>query len=460
MELMSIILSSPFVSSDDIKFLTSTISLLDPKISPIIKELPMPDPSSISLINSFLSFVVSNDSHNFINKIQNANSQSIISLLFFVLRSTRKIKSPMSDTSIDYSAIDFLCHGFSQCSLKPILEATTTKAIQSIAKKIILIHPLGSFRLLYGLLNVLYFQTDEKIIKFISFFGPKQFPSFSCCWIQLVMHKSVFPRLSKNTNYKSIQFCVSFINICISLCVKAPYIFYKPVTRIFYTIASSIPMFFAINQVLIYENLPINFIQFRNIIQSVEINSTLNDLPPIGFDFEKQIKFFGIDSLMNNLSNIDSNDLNNIIELLNNSNSSKNYIPKIYWCFVIYSFTHFNNDVQEMFISIFNKANNEKTLKFLLIAIVDQIRFQNLHTIAAKQVIFNLFKVSNLKIKEMILLELIRRLLCVTQPNSIKHMFKDLINAYKEELNEIFSKCKHKTFEKIRQFMEKIIEKL
>ena len=163
---------------------------------------------------------------------------------------------------------------------------------------------------------------------------------------------------------------------------------------------------------------------------------------------------------MNNLSNIDSNDLNNIIELLNNSNSSKNYIPKIYWCFVIYSFTHFNNDVQEMFISIFNKANNEKTLKFLLIAIVDQIRFQNLHTIAAKQVIFNLFKVSNLKIKEMILLELIRRLLCVTQPNSIKHMFKDLINAYKEELNEIFSKCKHKTFEKIRQFMEKIIEKL
>lgn len=455
---------------------TSTKILLDCRIPTVQRyTLPMPDSSNLPLLHSFLTFSKNpNDRTDFISKMDKPSINSVRSLILFVLHATTKSHSPINCTTIDYSIIDCLCFALSKCSGKFNLENLTVKVIESIATTAINVCPKPFFRLIYGFLTFLHFQNTERMMQLFDGLNPGHFPTFSCCWIQIIMHKTVFPNFLRQSSQKVLTFCIKFLGICFQLVESCPEVFYKPVARILATTAASQPLFFVSYAPLILEKLPINFVQYRNLILSASLKQQDPDsCPPMGFSSEKIISAVNIADVINRIvaishsdnffnSEINSNnmkcDLTSfvsiekvefIINVLKNSIKNKEnlnsknefkYVPKIITHFVIYCFSNFIDEVHQLLIKIALDFDQDD-MKIFLIAVVDQLRYPSRHSFAAMNFILSFFEVASEIIKEQIIIELIRRLFCVSSPPlSVKNTFNLIDSKFGHEIKDILEK--------------------
>lgn len=470
------------------------------------KQLPKPNSSHISLLRAFLSFSRSRDDSNrsdFTSKMSKITADHIVSLMTFVLYATVNRKSPKTSSTIDYSPIDSLCFALGKCAGRidnDSLISNCIQAIMSIAPAAIEKQPKALFRLVNGLFGWLHFRSNLKLIDLLYYLSPFQFPSFSLCWIQLVMHRTAFPNFVRTNETRPMQFCLNFVIICLKLCVEYPEIFYRSVCRILITIASSAPLFFISYHQLLLEFIPLRFVQFRNIILGTTLYENSEDIsPPIGFDFKETLKAKAviqvIDSILqkkekdreklntnatfltslfkraileNGMNNYNIMYQNQRIELLNMNNNLNNdnennennlFIPKIIWQFVFYSVkksadinvlvsfnsedsTPSNNFLNLPVVSLFSlilssldSTSDTVSMTVLIEAIVDQIRYPNKHTTFASYLLFALFQKADKNVRELILVTLIKRLLCVTSPpQSVRKLYQNLTKKFDSDI--------------------------
>lgn len=259
--------------------------------------IPKPNSSHIALLRAFLSFSRSRDDSNrsdFTAKMNKVTVEHITSLITFVLYATVKRDSPKTSSKIDYSAIDSLCFALGKCAGRidnDNLISSCINSVMNIAPAVIEKQPKSLFRLVNGLFGWLHFRSNLKLIELLDFLSPFHFPSFSLCWIQLVMHRQVFPSLIRTNESRPMQFCLNFVIICLKLSVEYPEIFYRSVCRILMTIQSCSPLFFISYHQLLLEFLPLHFVQFRNIILGSCVGENSEDYsPPVGFDFKDTLK--------------------------------------------------------------------------------------------------------------------------------------------------------------------------
>ena len=127
-------------------------------------------------------------------------------------------------------------------------------------------------------------------------------------------------------------------------------------------------------------------------------------------------------------------------------------VPKIFWQFVLFAFNESiisfysseinqnqNSALLESFIEIQKVCSNQKGTLFLLYnSVIDQLRYQNKHTKLASILMMTLFENANDDLKELIIVCIIKRLLCVTQPpKSVGLLFKQITLKYEFDIQRI-----------------------
>lgn len=444
--------------------------------------IPMPSASHTPLLRSFLSFARSRDESargEFTAKLNPASASHLTSLISFVFLATTKRNSPKTASAIDYSPIDSLCFALGKCAGRidsTHLISNCVQAITTLAPSVINQNPNIFFRLVNGLFGWLHFKSKVKMIELLELLSPAHYPSFSICWIQLVMHRSAFPSLVKLNEPRPMAFCLNFVVTCLKLAVNYPDIVYRAVCRILMTISSFVPLFFVSYSQLFLEVLPLHYVQFRNIILGSVLNDPPTTCPPIGFSVNDTLKQKDVTSILNPILtmkekdfhkyNPNTNNENFIIVLLKRasnlsisigSKSSQDdlmLIPKFVWQFVFYcinSAAEFTlskkNDskllnslpIVNLLSTIFTSLNDHKTLTFFFESIVDQLRYPNIHTTFVSNLIMVLYQRADFDKKEFILVTLIKRIMCVTQPpQSLKDVYQTLVTNHELEVHKIF----------------------
>lgn len=477
--------------SKDSKF-TSTKILLDCDIPTLNSySIPYPDANNLNLLRSFLAFSKNPvDRTDFIDKMEKPTFNSIRSLILFVLNSTTKARNSISSTTYDYTIIDCLCYAFSKCSGKLNLENLTVRVIESIIINVIEACPKPFFRLVYGLLNCLHFQNTEKVIQLMESLSPGKFPSFACCWIQIVMHKTIFPQFLKQNTVKSLHFCLNFLATCFELVENAPEVFYKPVARILIVIETNQPFFFVCYSSLILQKLHFSFVQYRNIILGAVLQQDASLPPPHDFSFERYMKTVSlaevidriqtdnqephditdIDLGTNNL--ISHDDVECIVNVLRKNyqdqlrveKSIKNtsitltgtvhYVPNLFHHFICYSISK-KFKAELLLIEVAKQLNDDEFAAYFL-AIADQLRYPNSFSFAAMTFILNYFGIASNSHKEIILVELIKRSLCVTSPpSSVVNIIKQLHLKYEDMIRTLLQQNgEYETFLKAKDIFD------
>jgi hypothetical protein len=376
-------------------------------------DLPPPDTRFVPLLRSFRAFFQSADDRTqFLEHLRTPRAEGIQSLLHFVFHVTKTTRSLQGATKIDYSAIDCLCFALSKAADKGALEVTLINAIQMIAKDVVATYPLSLFRLLHGLLSTSIFQEPCALIDFIESLKPSTYPTFACCWIQLCLHRTLFPRLVRTNRPKPAAFCVRYVLVCIELCKIAPHVFYRAVTRILMTIAATVPIFFVSYHAVFLADLPMDFMQFRNIILTAAQPAT-DAPPPKGYPINAAA-----------FSTI-YQDWDGSHERLLQTLSTRASI----WQFVIFSLEQANPTILDIFLQIARSFPLE-IVESIVTALFDQIRYDNLHTRESIRVIIAIFDQIPTR-RALILFESFRRMLCVTPPPlAVSQLQKTLKNRF------------------------------
>lgn len=412
-------------------------------------QLPNIDQNHLPLLSSFLSFAKQKDDDSrskFISNLIRSNSLHFVSLFTFVFLVSKKRNSSKLPSIIDYSAIDNLCLCIGKCAGRidsKELSYNIFNALKIITGSAIYLCPLNLFRLIYKLFSSLRFYSKRVLIELLQYLNPYKYPFFAICWIQLVMHKSIFPQLIKSNELSSHYFCLDFLNICFFLCQKEPDLFYHGVIRILITILQCSPSFFQSNYYYILENLPLNFIQFRNIISTPNMeDETKFEL----YEFEESELFQQIQQILinHNYITIDTN-TKEIVEIIRKYiDNQKSYIPRLIWQFILYIIYNFSNLVSDI-----NKISKLPIIKLLcniiqlsdikvdniiINAIIDNLNVPNHKFVSSMLSI--LFTNSTIKTKEIILVLLIKRLLCVSHPSIyVFETFTCILSKEKQNLN-------------------------
>ncbi|OHT05272.1 hypothetical protein TRFO_27026 [Tritrichomonas foetus] len=423
--------------------------------------IPQPSASHIPLLRAFLNFSRNHDDSSrseFTAKMSTASVSHIVSLISFVFCATVKRNSPKTPTAIDYSAIDSLCFALGKCAGRidnGTLTSNCFQAIENIAQSAIDLQPKALFRLVNGLFTWLHFRSKMRMIELLEFLSPSHFPSFSLCWIQLVMHRAAFPNLVRTNESRPMQFCLNFIITCLRLVIDYPDVFYRGVVRILMTTASCAPLFFISYHELFLEHIPLRFVQLRNIILSATVPD--GSTPPIGFDYSDTLKSKAIIAVIDPILQKKENDNATvgsnavfITSILKRSISESNgFIPRIVWQFVFYCVAksaeiNMDNDnigglpVVHLFCSILSSFNDASASP-ILEAVVDQLKYPNNQTTFASSLLFSLFsKSETTNHKELILVTLIKRLMCVTPPpQSVRSLFKKITMMFGNDVREM-----------------------
>lgn len=185
-----------------------------------------------------------------------------------------------------------------------------------------------------------------------------------------------------------------------------------------------------------------------------------------------------IELLNINSSNNSSDNNNNT-----NSNDENNlFIPRIIWQFVFYCvkksadmnvLSSFNSDdsvpsnsflnlpVVNLFSLILASPDisNDTTsilMTVLIEAIVDQLRYANKHTTFASYLLFALFQKADKNVRELILVTLIKRLLCVTSPpQSVRKFYQNLSKKFDSEIKELLEENNEfQLFKMVKEIIE------
>ena len=453
------------------------------------RSLPPPLKMHASLLSSFLSYVTAKNEKtrsSFFQKVGDASVPQIISLVSFVFSVTKKQSKQSCSTKIDYSAIDELCYSLGKCANR-IYSRNNDKFISNcyeVAKSIAPEAPqLLLFRFVLGLFTHVHLKKNkEPIIELLEkHLHPSKIPSFSICWLQLVMQRAALPHLITTNEERPMQFCLNFVITALSLVTKIPEVFYRGVTRILITIQQTTPNFFASYHQLLIQKLKLNYVQLRNIILTARDDVPDDSTPLIGFKFDDELK--SKDGLINIIRNCLSSQLNEtefsekakfIANLLITAykddpeideidedvdGTSEDFmnlaIPKIFWQFVIFSLNESDNivssnlgiesnqyqnlQISKLFCEIQKISSNQKGTLFLIYnAIIDQLRYPNKHTTLASLLIKALFESANDDLKELLIVCFIKRLLCVTQPpKSVGLLFKHITLKFQSDIQRI-----------------------
>ena len=424
------------------------------------KVLPQPPKEHATILRAFIEFLSSKEpTSTFINVLKSISVQQLISLFSFVFSITKKSKKTYLVSKFDYSAIDSLCQAF---GIFINSNPNNNKFINSLFNSIRSIAPesppLLLFRLIYDIILNLqitnYNINVQELIDLLNDLSPTKIPSFSICWTQLVMNKIALPHFIKSNNPIEMQFCLNSIITMITLLQKLPETFYRGVIRILITIQQEVPYFFVAYHSLLLESLPIRFVQVRNIIlgsSPSNINSDNN--PPIGFNLDSELKMDSIqtklDQSLTNKIPI-SSCLNLIVgkfekEGQHISKSIENItIPKFIWQFVLYiinknSFS--KSLIFDLFVSLQNEilSKNDRLLSILYSSIIDQLRYPNRHSKFSSELLMHLFGKGNKIHREILIVNLLRRILCVTSPpSSLRNLYSNISSEYKSDIEQLF----------------------
>jgi CCR4-NOT transcription complex subunit 1 len=285
--------------------------------------------------------------------------------------------------------------------------------------------------------------------------SPHACPTFTVCWMQLSMHKNVFPAFFKSAEPRLVQFCVNFVSVCIRLSIDFPELFYRGVCRLLITIGGTTPLFFASYYTLLIEQLPERFVQFRNLILRVHPQRPDDVAPPIGFNMVELMRQSVIKSLIDPFLGatepavappsqsaaqfIASTFKRTIVD-------GADQMPRLIWQFVVYCFSqvtkHLPNirrysldafkqiPIVDLFVAIAGFFGDE-SVRYLFVAIIDQVRFPNPHTYFASSLILALFEATRDPMRELLIVAIMKRLMCVTQPpRALTTVFQELVNQF------------------------------
>lgn len=402
-------------------------------------DIGMPSAKHYKLLELFTAYCETNgEKLEFVEQLRNASMGELRSLLLFVFHVTKKTSSPLNSTRIDYSTIDFLCFSITKCVGKPKFEERLIGAIRQITPEVMSSYPLSLFRLLYGLLNVKFQRNEEALIQFIEFFEPRRYPAFSCCWIQLCTHRSLFPRLVQLNTSKTSSFCVRFVLICLELCKQQPQIFYKGIARILMTIASAHPLFFVSYHALFIEKIPLLYTQFRNIILGAQAKNG-DELPPMGFKCGAIVAGMGHQSLVKDGHFSDEKAVKVAKVMKRSLVPATPYVPRIVWALVVFYLSGCRDGVTDFFVSVCQQFQ-DPSVRMVYVALIDQLRYDNPITRDATEVLLAAFDRCDNMHKELIVVEILRRIVCVTKPPaSVFGVFQQLMARFKDQITGIMN---------------------
>jgi hypothetical protein len=212
---------------------------------------------------------------------------------------------------------------------------------------------------------------------------------------------------------EAIEFCLHFVLTCIELAKLEADVFYRPVARIFMTIAVGAPMLFVTYHMIFLGKLPIGFIQFRNVILGASAAPT-EDPPPMGFGFSEQMKAAGMDKLVLD-HNRSAAKMGLIINILGERKTEEGLLPPIVWQFVLFCLITPLRNITDFFVRVCDSFLGDD-VRWVLVALIDQIRYRNAHTRLAIEIVKAIFNKCSDNVRELVIVELMRRVMCVTPP--------------------------------------------
>jgi hypothetical protein len=232
--------------------------------------------------------------------------------------------------------------------------------------------------------------------------------------MQLCMHRLVVPKLLRMNSALTTGFCLRFVLNCIELTKREPQVFYRPVARIFMTIAVSAPMLFISYHMLFLGRLPIGFIQFRNVILGAGAPAT-DERPPIGFSVSEQMRATGIDRFVLDRDMTMPKIAVIVNALKRGTKIEEGLVPVLIWQFVIFCLNAGMRNLADFFVRVCDGYMSED-VRWIIVALIDQIRYQNAHTLLGIEILRSMFKKCRDDVKELVVVELVRRVMCVTPP--------------------------------------------
>ncbi|EAX90909.1 hypothetical protein TVAG_469840 [Trichomonas vaginalis G3] len=412
-------------------------------------RLPTPDHAFIPLLRYFVQFCRSGDEiskQEFISKFVPGSSAQVTALIQLVLAS-------VDEDSKDYSAIDCYASVVPFLPQKVLTESLLPglfKACELMNPHAVITHQGAIFRVAWETFSALEDLHPQRLISFFMHYGPGSMPGFAASWMQLVIHPHVFPVLIDSADPTSLHFCLRYLVCILKLAVNMPESFYRPVVCIFTTLCDEFPSFVISYHCLLLEHIPPRAVQLRNIILNTSLNQSSLAPPPIGITFgssqemkalKQKIEPFVLDRVS---QNIDENvsEICDLVKVISQTDSSVVW-RIVYFCIAYWLSKHdaFNNQAQilEVFIGFVRIS------PIFFSIIMDHVRYRNSHTTFCQNVLVSIFSRLGDNLKEQMILELIRRHLCVTKPpESLHEVFEHLWKNEQEQVLQIGMKSMKK----------------
>lgn len=409
------------------------------------QHLPTPDHSHIPLLRYFIQYCKVGDEtskQEFIAKFVPGSPAQVTSLIQLILAS-------VGDSSRDYTAIDCYASVIPSLPSKILTEALLPglfKAFELLPPAVVVSHQRAVFRITWETLTALEDLHPQRLLSFFMHYGPGAIPGFTCSWMQLVLHPKVLPVLIDNADPTSVHFTLRFIVCIIKLAVNVPDVFYLPTVRILYTLADSFPAFLVSYHCLILEHVPPRATQIRNIILNATIHGGQKVPPPIGITFgsspemkilKSKLEPFIFDKVAVNLEE-------SVMEVCEIVKTMASTDPSILWRVIYFLIAYYVSKhenfnatahILEVFIGLI------RTSTIFLTMLMDHVRYKNSHTIFVMNVLVAIFPRIGENLQEQMIIEMIRRLLCVCKPPiSLVEVFNHMWANFKSEILKVANK--------------------
>ena len=383
-------------------------------------RLPSPDHAHIPLLRYFINYCKYGDDNSkleFINKFTPGTPQQVTALILLVI-------ATISENSDDYTAIDCYATIIPSLPKKILNDALISgliKALEALTPTMVITHQKAIFRVAYESFSAIEDCHPSKLLNLFRQYSPGKIPGFAASWMQLVLHPNIFPVLINSNDPGNTIFCLQFLITIIKLAVNIPNGFYRPVARILFTVCDQFPLFVASYHCFLIEHIPPRFVQLRNIILNADPHTDAMLPPPIGVLIPdtpnmKVLKMKAEPFIKDMTLQSTNSSITAIIDIIKTDVQTD---PSIIWKFVltvINSFTHGRQQVsaKSQVVELFYKLILFSPV--FIGALFDHVRFSNTHTKFVMELLLILYGKFQDDYREVFLIELVRRLLCVTQP--------------------------------------------
>ena len=130
------------------------------------------------------------------------------------------------------------------------------------------------------------------------------------------------------------------------------------------------------------------------------------------------------------------------------------YVPNLFHHFICYSISK-KFKAELLLIEVAKQLNDDEFAAYF-VAIADQLRYPNSFSFAAMTFILNYFEIASNSHKEIILVELIKRSLCVTSPpSSVVNIIKQLHLKYEDMIRTLLQQNgEYETFLKAKDIFD------